>query len=114
MAAAERAGERKQDLDYYRAVPYVLALESVEHADGEWVRRAEYPELPGCAAEAYSAVEAIEKLDLERERILQQLWDLGAPIPVPRPPLSSYWNRPDKERLGFARWLVQEGRVSDR
>jgi predicted RNase H-like HicB family nuclease len=74
------------DLAYYDAVPYVLAVESVER-DGEWLRRAEYPELPGCAAEASSVVEAIEKLEDERRRVIRQLWDQGAAIPVPRPPL---------------------------
>ena len=73
-------------LAYYDAVPYLLAIESVER-DGEWLRRAEYPELPGCAAEAPSAVEAIEKLEDERRRVIRQLWDRGTPIPVPRPPL---------------------------
>ena len=43
------------DLAYYEAVPYLLVMESVER-QGEWLRRAEYPELPGCAAEAPSAV----------------------------------------------------------
>ena len=74
------------DLAYYDAVPYMLAIESVQR-DGEWLRRAEYPELPECAAEAPSAVEAIEKLEDERRRVIRRLWDLGAPIPVPRPPL---------------------------
>ena len=73
-------------LDYYDAVPYLLAIESVER-DGEWLRRAEYPELPGCVVEAASAVEAMEKLEDERRRVIRQLWDRGAPIPVPRPPL---------------------------
>jgi predicted RNase H-like HicB family nuclease len=75
-----------QDLAYYEAVPYLLVVESVERG-GQWVRRAEHPELPGCFAEAASAVEAIEKLDEERLRLLRQLWDRGVPIPVPRPPL---------------------------
>jgi hypothetical protein len=74
------------DLAYYEAVPYLLVLESVEHG-GRWLRRAEYPELPGCAAEAVSALEAIDKLDAERRRLLRELWERGAPIPVPRPPL---------------------------
>jgi hypothetical protein len=74
------------DLAYYEAVPYLLVIESVER-QGEWLRRAEYPELPGCAAEAPSAVEALEKLERERGRVLRQLWDRGASIPVPRPPL---------------------------
>ena len=38
-------GER-QSLAYYEAVPYLLVLESVERG-GEWLRRAEHPELPG-------------------------------------------------------------------
>ena len=74
------------DLDYYDAVPYLLAIESVQR-HGEWLRRAEYPELPGCAAEAASVVEAIEKLEDERRRVIRELWDRGMPIPVPRPPL---------------------------
>lgn len=74
------------DLAYYEAVPYVLAVESVQR-DGEWRRRAEYPELPGCAVEASSVVEAIEKLEDERRRVIRQRWDQGAAIPVPRPPL---------------------------
>ena len=67
------------DLDYYLAVPYVLAMESVEHSDGDWYRRAEYPELPNCAAEAYSAVEAIEKLEEERIRcISRSFWSVAS------------------------------------
>ena len=76
------------DLAYYEAVPYLLVVESIERA-GEWLRRAEHPELPGCRVEAPSAVEAIEKLEQARLSLLRQLWDRGAPIPVPRPPLSS-------------------------
>jgi len=83
---AVRAPESVRDLAYYEAVPYLLVLESVERG-GEWLRRAEHPELPGCVAEALTAVEAIEKLELERRRIVRSLWDRGAPIPVPRAPL---------------------------
>jgi hypothetical protein len=74
-----------EDLAYYDAVPYLLVMESVVR-DGEWLRRAEYPEL-GCAAEAVSAVEAFEQLEQERRRRLRELLDQGAPIPLPRPPL---------------------------
>jgi predicted RNase H-like HicB family nuclease len=102
-----------QDLDYYLAVPYVLAMESVEHPDGEWFRRAEYPELPNCSAEAYSAVEAIEKLEEERIRCIRDLLDRGEAVPVPRPPLRSTGEPLNAERLSFARWLVEEGRLSD-
>jgi hypothetical protein len=78
--------ESRPDLAYYEAVPYLLVVESVERK-GQWLRRAEHPELPGCAAEAPSAVEALERLEQERLRMLRRLWEDGAVIPVPRPPL---------------------------
>ena len=101
------------DLDYYLAIPYVLALETVQLPDGEWVRRAEFPELPGCHADAHSAVEAIEKLAEEQVRYIQRLLDLGAPVPTPRPPLPTYGQALSANRLAFARWLVQKGRIDD-
>ena len=76
----------RPDLAYYEAVPYLLVIESVER-HGQWLRRAEHPELPGCAVEAPSAVEALEELERERRRVLRRLWDGGGLIPVPRPPL---------------------------
>ena len=76
------------DLAYYQAVPYLLVVESVERG-GRWWRRATYPELPGCVAEADSAVEAIERLERERARLLEERVRRGEPIPVPRPPLRS-------------------------
>jgi predicted RNase H-like HicB family nuclease len=75
-----------RDLAYYEAVPYLLVVESVERG-GQWLRRAEYPELPGCFVEAESAVEAMEKLESERRRLIRQMWDRGTPIPAPRAPL---------------------------
>jgi predicted RNase H-like HicB family nuclease len=78
--------EPAADLAYYEAVPYLLVVESVERG-GDWVRRAEYPELPGCAAEAPSATEAIEKVEEERRRLIGDLWRRGQTIPVPRPPM---------------------------
>ncbi len=76
----------REPLAYYEAVPYLLVLESVERG-GQWLRRAEHPELPGCVAEAPSALEALDQLEVERRRVLRQLWDRGALIPVPRPRL---------------------------
>jgi hypothetical protein len=102
------------DLKDYLAVPYVLAVESVRGPSGEWVRRAEYPELPGCAVEAYSAVEAIDRLEEERVRYIQRLLEAGEPVPVPRPPLRALSEALDSDRLGFARWLVQEGKLTER
>jgi predicted RNase H-like HicB family nuclease len=81
-------GLDQNDLAYYRAIPYLLVVETVERA-GAWWRRATYPELPGCVAEAESAVEAIERLEQERDAMLAQRWQRGEPIPVPRPPLRS-------------------------
>jgi hypothetical protein len=95
MSPSAVNGDTVHDLAYYEAVPYLLVIESVERK-GEWLRRAEYPELPGCAAEAHSAVEALEKLERERYRVLRQLWDRGAVIPVPRPPLLD--PRPSRSR----------------
>jgi hypothetical protein len=80
------ADEGRWPLAYYEAVPYLLVLESIERG-GEWLRRAEHPELPGCVAEAPSALEALDRLDGERRRVLRGRWERGAPIPVPRPPL---------------------------
>ena len=74
------------DLAYYQTIPYLLVVETVERA-GSWWRRASYPELPGCAAEAESAVQAIERLEQERVALLAQRLERGEPIPVPRPPL---------------------------
>jgi hypothetical protein len=79
-------GAAPRDLPYYEAVPYLLVLETVER-NGEWVRRAEHPELPGCAAEAPSTVEALARLEQERRRVLADLWARGASIPLPREPL---------------------------
>ncbi len=84
MAEAEPAALRS--LADYEAVPYLLVVESVERG-GRWLRRAEYPELPGCAVEATSAVEALDRLERERRRLLRELWERGSSIPVPRPPL---------------------------
>jgi hypothetical protein len=101
-----------QDLDYYLAVPYMLAVESVELPDGNWVRRAEYPELPDCWAEAYAAVDAIDQVEERRVERIREMLERGEQVPVPRPPLLS--GRPlDPDRLGFARWLKDENKISD-
>ena len=100
-------------IDEYLAVPYVLTMESVRRPDGEWVRRASYPELPDCVAEAWSPVEAIDRLEETRHRRILELLERGEPVPVPRPPLRTGPPAPNPERLGFARWLVDQGRLTD-
>lgn len=68
-------------------VPHTMIIASVRRPDGSWVRRAEYPELPGCVAEADSPLDAIDRLDALRvETILGRL-ARGEPVPTPRPPL---------------------------
>ena len=74
-------------LEEYLAVPYVLRVAAVRGADGQWLRRAEYPELPGCFGEGPSPEEAMADLDHNRERMVRELLAAGAKIPVPRPPL---------------------------
>jgi predicted RNase H-like HicB family nuclease len=74
-------------LSDHLAVPYVAVVFSVERPDGSWWRRAEYPELPGCAVEAPSAEEAMELLELERIRLIVTALARGDEVPVPRPPL---------------------------
>jgi predicted RNase H-like HicB family nuclease len=71
------------------AVPYVAVMYSVEEEDGEWIRRAEYPELPGCVAESYSALDAMEKLEMLRIRTIVEMHNRGEDPPRPRPPLRS-------------------------
>ncbi len=73
--------------DQYLRVPYVLVVESVPGPDGDWCRRASYPELPGAVAEAESAIDAIDAVDEKRVRIILGRLDAGIPVPVPRPPL---------------------------
>jgi predicted RNase H-like HicB family nuclease len=86
VTVSRTEADAPRDLAFYEAVPYLLVMESIER-NGEWLRRAEYPELPGCAAEASSAIEALELLERQRRDVLRQLWDRPAPIPVPRLPL---------------------------
>ena len=86
MTPVEPEDDGVRGLAYYEAVPYLLVVESVERG-GRWLRRAEHPELPGCFVEAESAVEAIEKLEGERRRLIRTMWELGETIPAPRAPL---------------------------
>lgn len=96
----------------YLAVPYVMVLESVPAPNGDWLRQASYPELPGCIAQAQTPLEAIDRLEEQRVRYILDNLDAGRPVPVPRPPL----HRPEslsQERLEFARWLKDNQRISD-
>ena len=74
-------------LDDYLAVPYVLRLSAVRDEHGDWVRRAEHPELPGCVTEAATPDEAIERLETVRRAWLAERLARGESIPLPRSPL---------------------------
>jgi predicted RNase H-like HicB family nuclease len=71
------------------AVPYVAVVYSVEQEDGQWLRRAEYPELQGCVVEAFSIVDAMERLEDMRVQTIVNLLKAGQEPPTPREPLSS-------------------------
>jgi hypothetical protein len=73
--------------DEYLRVPFVLVVESVEKAGGDWLRRASYPELPGAVVEAESAVDAIDGVEDKRIEIILGRLDRGMQVPVPRPPI---------------------------
>ncbi len=100
-------------LEEQLAVPYRLVMESFEDVDGEWRRRASYPELPGCEVVGDSAVQIIEELDVLRERLIYQMVRDGKPVPTPRPPLRSRPPVLDRARLGFVRYLVEQGKLSE-
>jgi predicted RNase H-like HicB family nuclease len=71
----------------YLDIPYVLTVQSVEKADGRWLCRLSYDELPGCVAEAPTALEALDLVEELRERCIAGLVERGRPVPAPRPPL---------------------------
>ena len=58
--------------DELLTVPYIMVIESVELGDGDWIRRASYPEL-GCAVEAWSVIDAIDMLERKREELLNNV-----------------------------------------
>jgi len=77
------------ELAEYMAIPYIAVIYSIETPEGTWVRRAEYPELPGCVAEASNVLDAMDQLEELRIRLVAQAYHRGEEIPVPRPPLKS-------------------------
>lgn len=71
----------------YLHVPYMLTVWSTPGPDGEWLRYAELPELPGCVASSTSAVDVIDQVDRMRIDYILSSLARGDEIPVPRPPL---------------------------
>ena len=96
----------------YLAIPYVLVLESIEGPDGDWFRRATYPEL-GVVGEALSPLDAIARLEEARVATILGRLERGLAVPVPRPPLRGEIGGLRQEQLRFTRWLVEQKRVAD-
>jgi hypothetical protein len=71
----------------YLSVPYRLEAEAAELADGVWVRRVSYPELPGCTAESVVVEDALCELERQRIEMIGRMVREGRPPPVPRAPL---------------------------
>lgn len=72
------------ELDTLLNVPFIIRVTTVMNEAGQWVRRAECPELPGCVVEEEWAGEAIEALDQRRVAYLRDLWVRGCPVEIPR------------------------------
>jgi hypothetical protein len=69
--------------------------------------------LPGCDVEGLWAVKIVEELEELRVQIITTRYKRNEYIPVPRPPLKSFVPTLDKARLGFAKWLLERGRLSE-
>ena len=88
MADTEDLAGRSFSLRELLSVPYRIEASTMEGASGEWVRRAAYPELPGCTVEAPTIEEALFQLERRRMEIIIATVRSGGVPPVPRPPLS--------------------------
>jgi predicted RNase H-like HicB family nuclease len=82
-----RRREEQLRLIDYLSVPYRLEAETAELANGGWIRRVSYPELPGCMAESAIVEEALSQLERKRIEIIIGMVGQGRSPPVPRPPL---------------------------
>lgn len=89
MSVSESSAVDPAELAELLAIPYVAVFYSVELADGEWVRRGEYPELPGCVAEARDTADAMDLLERRKRELIAGALARGEPVPRPRPPLRS-------------------------
>jgi predicted RNase H-like HicB family nuclease len=90
----ESFGGRALNLEEHLAVPYVVAIESIEMADGTWIRRAAYPELPDCVVEGESTMDVLASLEQRREQVIRDHVARGLALPVPRAPLRTVTIRP--------------------
>jgi hypothetical protein len=72
----------------YLSIPYRIEAFTYEAAPGVWLRRASYPELPDCNAEATSIAAALDLLERRRVEVIVEIIKEGMAPPVPRPPLA--------------------------
>jgi predicted RNase H-like HicB family nuclease len=77
-------------LRYLLSVPYRIEAFTAETGAGVWVRRAAYPELPDCMAEAATIEETLARLEHRRLQVLVDLMQAGTTPPMPRPALRDY------------------------
>ena len=75
-------------LEEYLAIPYLLTAYSAVGDDGRWHRYVEYEEL-GCMAEGDHILEAMDRIEAMRVRLITDRYERGEEIAVPRPPLRS-------------------------
>lgn len=71
----------------YLSIPYRVEAFSYEVAPGQLLRRASYPELPDCSAEAPTITETLHQLERRRVEVILSMLRQGTPPPVPRQPL---------------------------
>src|SRR5258708_8684054 len=100
------ASEGNLRLIDHLSVPYRLEAETAELADGAWVRRVSYPELPGCVAESALVEDALSELERKRIEIIIDMVGQGRSPPVPRPPLRDCDPAWVAKEVGVSRELV--------
>lgn len=104
----DRAGGQglKLSLREMLSIPYRIEARTSEGENGDWLRRAAYPELPGCTAEAPTIEDALRQLERRRIEIIVGMLRSGGQPPMPRPPLR------DCDPEGVARELGLGGLVA--
>jgi antitoxin HicB len=83
--------EITRDLEYYRNLPYGIALRKDE--DGDWIARVE--ELSGCIAHGETPARAVENLEEVKVAWIEDAIEAGDAIPEPR----------GDEKLPSGKWL---------
>lgn len=86
--------------------PFVLRSESVERADGSWVRVLSYPEL-GCSIAGADMLSGMDQLELDRVRTLVRGVETGT-LPSPlRRPVPDVGIEETLQRAGLASWVAR-------